>query len=81
MNRRDDMWFRREVDFYNANAAEITRKYRGRYIAIKDTTIIGAYDTFPAAMVGAGQRHRLGTFFIMKVKSRGGAQARQERLR
>jgi hypothetical protein len=75
------MWFRREVDFYNANAAEIVRKYRGRYIAIKDTAIIGDYDTFPAAMTGAGRYHRLGTFLIMKVKSRDGAQARQNRPR
>jgi hypothetical protein len=75
------MWFRREVDFYNANVAKIARKYHGRYIAIKDAAIIGDYDTFPAAMTGAGRSHRLGTFLIMKVKSRDGAQARQNRPR
>ena len=53
-----------EFDYYLEHQAELAEKYQGRYIVIKDNTVLGDYDTAGEAIRETSQTHALGTFMV-----------------
>ncbi len=59
--------------YYLANQAELVKKYNGKYIVIKNRTVIGAYDDAATAVAETTKSHQLGTFLVQKVEPGEGA--------
>ncbi len=59
-----------EFEYYLEHQDEIVEKYDGKYVAIKDGIVLGAYDDEITAINDTQKSHRLGSFLIQKV-SRG----------
>ncbi len=57
-----------EFDFYLRNQQELLGKYRGKYIVIKGSEILGAYDDEMKAIAETSKNHELGTFLVQKVE-------------
>ena len=57
----------KEFDFYLANQADMVEKYDGKYIVIKDETVVGEYDDELTAVTETQKSHQLGTFLVQKV--------------
>jgi len=55
---------RKEYDYFTSNLEELLPKYSGRYIAIKNETVIGDYESFDDAYVNTAKAEALGTFII-----------------
>lgn len=52
-------------EWYRANLNSLLRRYRGRFIAFSDGTVIGAYDTaFDAAKGAVASGYPLGSFAV-----------------
>ena len=58
----------REFRFYLDNQDELVKKYDGKFIAIKDCTVIGSYDTEAEAVLETTKNHELGTFIIQRCQ-------------
>ncbi len=56
-----------EFDFYLAHQAKLVEKYDGKYVAIKNGEVLGAYDDEMTAVTETQKSHELGTFLIQKV--------------
>lgn len=56
-------------DFYLAHQGEMVEKYDGKYIVIKDETVLGAYDDEIGAVTKTQESHQLGTFLVQKVSA------------
>lgn len=56
-----------EFDFYLAHQAAMVEKYDGKYVAIKNGEVLGAYDDEMTAVTETQKSHELGTFLIQKV--------------
>lgn len=59
-----------EFEFYIDHQDEMVEKYDGKFIAIKDGKVLGAYDDELAAITETQKTHKLGTFLVQRV-SRG----------
>lgn len=62
---QDSVKIRENADWYYANQNDLLEKYRGKFIAISDCSVVGAYDTFGGgvhAMIDAGRLP--GTFIV-----------------
>ena len=53
-----------EFEFYIEHQKELVAKYRGKYVVIKDRSVIGAYDDELQAVRETSKRHKLGTFLV-----------------
>ncbi len=62
-----DSPLKREFEYYLAHQPELVEKYNGRFIVIKDQTVIGDYDDQIAAVRETSKKHKLGTFLVQKV--------------
>ena len=58
-----------EFEYYLENQIDLTEKYDGRYIVIKNRNVIGDYDTKRAAIEMTMKMHVLGTFLVQKCSS------------
>ena len=56
-----------EFQFYLDHQDEMVEKYDGKYIVIKDTEVLGAYDEEIAAVIETQKSHKLGTFLVQPV--------------
>lgn len=59
---------KREFDWYIANQGELVKKYNGRFVAIKDRTVVGDYADQLTAITETQKSHPLGTFLVQKVE-------------
>ena len=56
-----------EFNFYLENQAHMVEQYDGKFIVIKDCTVLGAFDTHLKAFTEMVQHHARGTFLIQQV--------------
>jgi hypothetical protein len=61
-----------EFKFYVEHQDELVAKYDGKVIAVKDGTVLGAYDDELTAITETAKEHKLGTFLVQRV-SKGNA--------
>jgi hypothetical protein len=59
---------KKEFEYYIAHQDELVKQYNGKYVVIKDYTIIGAYDTELEAVQKTSLNHELGTFLVQKCE-------------
>jgi hypothetical protein len=53
-----------EFQYYLDHQFELVKQYSGKYIVIKEKTVIGVYDTEFEAYNKTQEEHELGTFLI-----------------
>ena len=58
---------KREFEYFVANQAELVKKYNGKFVVIKDRTVIGVFDDQAVAVSETKKTHELGTFLVQKV--------------
>jgi len=59
---------KKEFDFYLAHQGEMIEKYNGKFVVIKDETVVGAYDNELAAIAEAQKKDlKAGTFLVQLV--------------
>jgi len=66
------MWgdLEKNFDYYLANLDDLAKKYDGKFIALKDCKVIGAYETMIEAVeLSEKQGHELGTFIVQKAST------------
>jgi hypothetical protein len=51
-------------DFYLKHQNELVKKYKGKYVVIKNDKVLGAFDTEFKAVEETSKRHALGTFLV-----------------
>lgn len=56
----------KEFDFFVRNQKELVKKYKGKFIAIKDNKVLGSYNSMPEAVKETSKYEDLGTFLIQK---------------
>ena len=56
-----------EFEHYLANKAEFLKRYLGRFIALKDGQVIGAFDDRVEAVRQVSKTHPLGSFLVQHV--------------
>jgi hypothetical protein len=57
----------KEFQFYLDHQDEMVEKYDGKYIVIKDSQVLGAYDNELTAVMETQKLHKLGTFLVQFV--------------
>jgi hypothetical protein len=57
-----------EFDYYLTNQEKLVEQYRGKFIVIKDQTVLGAYDSALSAIQETQKQHPLGTFLVQKCE-------------
>jgi len=57
----------KEFQFYLDHQDELVNRYEGKYIAIKDGEVLGAYDSEIAAITETQKSHPLGSFLVQLV--------------
>jgi hypothetical protein len=57
-----------EFKFYLENQSELVKKYNGKYIVIKNSEIIGVFDSEIDAVQKTSEHHELGTFLVQKCE-------------
>jgi hypothetical protein len=58
----------KEFDFFVHNQKKLVKKYKGKYIAIKNNKVLGAYNNLPDAVKETAKYEDLGTFLIQKCE-------------
>ena len=57
-----------EFEYYLENQDRFVEDYDGKFIVIKGSEVIGAYDkAIEAVRAGEAQGHQIGTFLVQKV--------------
>jgi hypothetical protein len=56
----------KEFKYYIDNQAELLKEYNGRFIVIKNETVIGNYSSEIDAYTETIKKHQLGTFLIQQ---------------
>lgn len=54
----------KEFQYYLDNQTELVSKYKGKFIVIKNNSVIGVYDSESSAYFETVKVHELGTFLI-----------------
>jgi hypothetical protein len=54
----------KEFKYYIEHQEDLVKKYNGKYIVIKNNSILGAYDSEAEAYNKTIKYHKLGTFLI-----------------
>ena len=57
-----------EIEFqhYLEHQDEFVEKYNGKFIVLKDRSVIGVFDSELEAVEGNSKEHELGTFLVQK---------------
>lgn len=58
-----------EFDYYLQNQDKLVEQYNGKYIVIKNSDILGAFDTELEAIKETSKKHEMGTFLVQKCES------------
>lgn len=58
----------KEFKYYIGHQNELVDKYKGKFIVIKDCTVIGAYDSDLKAIEETSKKEELGTFLVQKCE-------------
>lgn len=56
----------KEFKYYKDHQDELVQKYNGKFLVIKDESVIGAYDSELHAYTEAKKKHEEGTFLIQQ---------------
>lgn len=56
----------KEFDFYLKNQEEFVKKYKGKFLVIKDEKLLNVYDTMDDAYFKTKETHEIGTFLIQE---------------
>lgn len=59
---------KKDFQYYLDNQEEIVKKYKGKYIVIKDQTIVGIYDNELEAYTESTKQFELGSFLIQECQ-------------
>ncbi len=59
---------RKEFGYYLQHQDELVKQYNGKFIVIKNNTVIGAYDSELEAVMNTSRQHELGTFLVQKCE-------------
>ena len=57
-----------EFDYYVSHQEELVAKYRGRFIAIRGTEVVGDFETELEAVREVSKKYPAGTFFVQKCE-------------
>ena len=55
---------RSEFEWYLANQDELVEKYNGKYLVVKDSELVGVYDSENEAYFDSESKYGLGNFLI-----------------
>jgi len=58
---------RQEFEYYLAHQEELVARYNGKFVAIKDGHVLGAFDSQQSAVDETKKSHPLGSFLVQKV--------------
>ena len=58
----------KEFQHYLDNQDELVKKYKGRFIVIKDCQVVGDYDSDVQAIEEASKKYELGTFLVQRCE-------------
>jgi hypothetical protein len=58
----------KEFQYYLDHQDELVKKYNGKFIVIKDCSVIGAYDDELEAINETQKKYKLGTFLVQKCE-------------
>jgi hypothetical protein len=58
--------FKKYNKYFSKHRDELVEKYNGKYIVIKNNTVLGAYDDEIEAIENTQKIHELGTFMVKK---------------
>lgn len=59
---------KKEFEYYIKHQRELVKQYNGKFIVIKNKTVIGAYDDEEAAIIETTKEHKMGTFLLQKCE-------------
>jgi hypothetical protein len=59
---------KKEFEYYLANQDDLVSKYKDKYVVIKDSQVLGAYDSEIEAIQQTSKEHELGTFLVQKCE-------------
>ena len=59
----------KEFKYYIGHQNELVNIYKGKFIVIKDCTVIGAYDSDLKAIQETCKKEELGTFLVQKCEA------------
>ncbi len=62
------MALEQEFKYYVTNQDALVKQYAGKYIVIKESTVLGAYDDEITALAETIKTHPLGTFLVQKCE-------------
>ncbi len=57
----------KQLEYFKSHQDELVRKYRGKFLVIKDQDVKGVYDTEIEAYTDAKKKFELGTFLIQQA--------------
>lgn len=60
--------FEIELDFFIGHQYELVEKFPNKFLAIKGTTVLGAYNTPLEALSETRKQHEIGTFMIQPCR-------------
>lgn len=58
----------KDFQYYLDNQEELVKKYDGKFIVIKNYTVIGVYDDELKAIEETSKKEELGTFLVQKCE-------------
>ena len=58
----------KEFEYYIEHQDELVKRYKGKYIVIKDCRVIGVYDNQIEAIEETSKNEELGTFLVKKCE-------------
>lgn len=61
----------KDFQYYLDNQQELVKKYNGRFVVIKDQSVIGDYASDLEALKEASKLYEVGTFLIQKCTTGG----------
>ena len=64
---RDHEALKREFAYYIDKQDDFVKKYDGKVIALKDHTVLGAYESYGDAYMQTKRHHEPGTFMLQRV--------------
>lgn len=66
--KKNNYMLDKELQYYIDNQKELVEKHKGKYLVIKDLTVIGVYSSEIEAYSETVKHHELGTFLIQECQ-------------
>lgn len=61
-----DGYLQKQLEYFKSHQDELVRKYKGKFLVIKDQEVQGVFDTEIEAYTDAKKKFELGTFLIQQ---------------